>query len=409
MPEQIVSEYRKEFQTRLTERKIHAACKIIEHLVNEIFERCHNKSKVKNEEKDFILEELKQVAKTFKNGQSRDPCGYINELFKNAGNSLLLSLLFMLNEIKRFKTIPEQWNTVIILTMYKNKGSKKKLENYRGIFLTFILSKLLEKLSQIRIKDKIANYSSPFQAGSRQNRSTVDNLFLIRSIIDHSLYLKKVIHFTLYGFEQCFDSLWLKESMLVLWEAGVHNELFTLIYALNMKSNITVLTPYSPTEEFSLKDIVKQGTCNGPILCSTSTGQDCTDKYGKSSGVFIGTQKVKPAAFVDDLIDPNRTVSDIIESNENAKHFEKIKRLTFKAYKCKSLYINYRKEQCIELDISGETAENVDVVKYLGDIFNSKGNNNDSIESRVKTGKQKVGVIQAFCKEIALGNNATVI
>ena len=209
------------------------------------------------------------MAKTFKNGQSRDPCGYVNEFFKNAGSSLLLSLLFILNEIKRLKTIPEQWNTVIIQTMYKNKGSKKKLENYRGIFLTSILSKLLEKLIQIRIKGKIGNYSSPFQDGSRQNRSTADNLFLIRSIIDHSLYLKKVIHFTLYDFKQCFDSLWLKESMLVLWEAGVNNELFTLIYALNMKSNITVLTPYGPTEEFSVKNIVKQGTCNGPILCST--------------------------------------------------------------------------------------------------------------------------------------------
>ena len=30
--------------------------------------------------------------------------------------------------------------------------------------------------------------------------------------------------------------------------------------------------------------------------------QHCTDKYSKSSGVFIGTQKVKTAAFVDDLI-----------------------------------------------------------------------------------------------------------
>ena len=68
---------------------------------------------------------------------------------------------------------------------------------------------------------------------------------------------------------------------------------------------------------------------------------------------------------MDDLIDPNRTVSDIIKSNENAKHFEKIMRLTFKADKCKSLYINYGKEQCIELDISGEFAENVDSVKYL--------------------------------------------
>ena len=82
--------------------------------------------------------------------------------------------------------------------------------------------------------------------------------------------------------------------------------------------------------------------------------------------MFIGTQKVKPTAFVDDLINPNRTVSDIIES--------------------------------------GETVENIDAVKYLGDIFNSKGNNNHLIESSVKTGKQKIGVIQAFCKEIALGS-----
>ena len=62
------------------------------------------------------------------------------------------------------------------------------------------------------------------------------------------------------------------------------------------------------------------------------------------------------------------------------------------------------KDQCIKLDLNGETAENVGKVKYLGDTFNRKGNNNDLIESRVKTGKQTIGVIQAFCKEIALGN-----
>ena len=95
MPEQIVSEYRKEFQTRLTERKIYPVYKNVERLVNEIFERCHNESKVKNEEKDFTLEKLKQVAKTFKHGQSRDPCGYINEVFKNAGNSLIVILLIV--------------------------------------------------------------------------------------------------------------------------------------------------------------------------------------------------------------------------------------------------------------------------------------------------------------------------
>ena len=87
----------------------------------------------------------------------------------------------------------------------------------------------------------------------------------------------------------------------------------------------------------------------------------------KSSRVFIGTEKVKLAVFMNDLIDPNRTVSDIIKSNENMRHFEKIEKLTLKADKCKSLYIKYRKQQCIELDINGETAENIDAVKDLGD------------------------------------------
>ena len=47
MPEQIVSEYRKEFQTRLTERKIYPAYKNFERLVNDISERFHNELKVK--------------------------------------------------------------------------------------------------------------------------------------------------------------------------------------------------------------------------------------------------------------------------------------------------------------------------------------------------------------------------
>ena len=71
MPEHIVSEYRKEFQTRLTERKIHPAYKNIERLVNEIFERCHNELNVKNEDKDFTLEELKQVAKNIQKLDNR--------------------------------------------------------------------------------------------------------------------------------------------------------------------------------------------------------------------------------------------------------------------------------------------------------------------------------------------------
>ena len=133
--------------------------------------------------------------KSFQNGKSRDTCGFISELFKMGDHSLLTSILIMINYIKK-KNIPEIWDNVIIQTIYKNKGSKKKLENYRGIFITLILSKILEKLIQLRIKNKMTEYSSPFQAGGTPNRSTADNLFLLRGIIDHTIYLNTSMHLT---------------------------------------------------------------------------------------------------------------------------------------------------------------------------------------------------------------------
>ena len=87
-------------------------------------------------------------------------------------------------------------------------------------------------------------YSSPFQAGSTPNRSTADNLFLLRGMIDHTLYLNTRMHLTFYDFKQCFDSIWLN----CMWDAGVRNELFYLIYLLNKNANIIVRTPFGQTE-----------------------------------------------------------------------------------------------------------------------------------------------------------------
>ena len=104
-----------------------------------------------------------------------------------------------------------------------------------------------------------------------------DNLFLLRGIIDHTIYLNTSIHLTFYDFKQCFDSIWLKHSMNCMWDAGVRNELFYLIYLLNKNANIIVRTPFGQTEEFKVKNLVKQGTCLGPTSCGISTGQYCTE------------------------------------------------------------------------------------------------------------------------------------
>ena len=49
--------------------------------------------------------------------------------------------------------------------------------------------------------------------------------------------------------------------MKCVWDAGVRNELFSLIYLLNKNANITVGTPFRPNDEFRVTNLEKQGTC----------------------------------------------------------------------------------------------------------------------------------------------------
>ena len=153
------------------------------------------------------MKELEIVVKSLKNGKSTDPEGLINELFKYGGQSFKTVLLQLLSTIKNNKDTPESWNNTLISTIYKKKGLKKLLNNQRGIFITPFISKIFEKLIKNRNSQTVENDTSLFQAGGRSNRSTADNLFILRAVIDHTLYIQSYVVFTLYDFKTCFDSL----------------------------------------------------------------------------------------------------------------------------------------------------------------------------------------------------------
>ena len=79
----------------------------------------------------FNDEELDKVILKLKKGRSAGIDGYPPELFINAGKGVRRSLLQLLNQIKETREIPDQWNLLEIVTIYKQKGCKKMLKYYR--------------------------------------------------------------------------------------------------------------------------------------------------------------------------------------------------------------------------------------------------------------------------------------
>jgi sorting nexin-29 len=77
--------------------------------------------------------------------------------------------------------LPQQRNEGIIRPVYK-KGDRLNCNNYRPITLLNIAYKIFAILSNRRLIEKIEYKEEDNQMGFNSNRSTIDNILIIRQI-----------------------------------------------------------------------------------------------------------------------------------------------------------------------------------------------------------------------------------
>ena len=126
------------------------------------------------------------------------------------GISVLLPVIVRL--FNRFFTtgeFPEQWTQIIIIPIHK-KGSMNNADNYRGIALIDILSKVYINIITRRLTFYTQAYNCicENQCGFREGYSTIDNAFVLYSIINKYLSMKgKSIYVAFIDFQKAFDSV----------------------------------------------------------------------------------------------------------------------------------------------------------------------------------------------------------
>ena len=350
---------------------------------------------------DFTIMEVYEAIMSFANGKSPGHDKLPSDIFRCAGYNLLIAIQNVMNHIKNSMQVPESWANVIIVTLYKHKGSRKMLQYYRGIFLTSFLSKVMEKLIKKRINVQLLKIN-PLQGGGRQNKSPSDSLFIVRSFMNHANYLRSPLYLTLYDYQTCFDSLWLEDCLVSLWNLGVDDEMLPLIYKLNEDCQVEIKTPYGKTETFQCPRIVKQGTVLGGSLCGSATAELCDDI--KLGGASLLSEKVCAVLFVDDTTTLNVTFNDVLKCHQIVIHLSAKKRLKLNVPKCVLLVMNNKSGYPLPtLFVEGEEIECVMSSKYLGDLLSANGCNNDLILDRVKKAKTVIISILSMCSAMTLG------
>ncbi|MEW8547931.1 MAG: hypothetical protein AB2693_30870, partial [Candidatus Thiodiazotropha sp.] len=131
-------------------------------------------------------EEILLAIRCLKNNKSHGSDKIINEQLKCSSQLMLPIYVKLFNIIFDKGIIPDSWALGEILPIYKNKGNPKLAENYRPITLLSCFGKVFTSILNNRLNKYAESYEliNSCQAGFRKGYSTVDNLFVIQSLID---------------------------------------------------------------------------------------------------------------------------------------------------------------------------------------------------------------------------------
>ena len=161
---------------------------------------------------------MKDCIRSLKNGKSRGPDLVSAESVKLLMKGNLTDTMILFNEMYKDLVIPNTWKRGVLTSIYKGKGTLGDPSNERGITVTCVPLKLMEKLIYTEIVKEI-NISDR-QAGGRANMSTLHHLFTINTIIKNTQREKTYLSLILLDVEKAFDKACFKSILLDMRNKG---------------------------------------------------------------------------------------------------------------------------------------------------------------------------------------------
>jgi hypothetical protein len=122
----------------------------------------------------------------------------------------------------------DQWKESIIVPIHK-KGGKTDCINYRGISLLSTSYQILSNAFLSRLSPYVYEIIGVHQCEFRQNKSTTDQIFCIRQILEKKWKYNETIHKQFIDFKKAYDSMRREVLYNILTEFGVPMKLVRLI------------------------------------------------------------------------------------------------------------------------------------------------------------------------------------
>ena len=166
-------------------------------------------------------------------------------------------------------TFSDTWGDGFIVPLH-TKGNVENMENYRGVTLLSVVGKPFTSILNTRLNEWAEKYHIYVegQSGFRKGMSTVDNIFVLHSLITHCVNEKNKLYSAFIDFKKAFDVVVRDVLWFKLVKSGVRGKILDMIQSMykNIKSRVKFENDLS--DEFLSYVGVSQGECLSPFLFS---------------------------------------------------------------------------------------------------------------------------------------------
>ena len=265
---------------------------------------------------DITEAEILGALRKLKKGKAPGPDGLSSDFFQHAMDVHIKFLVPLFNKIFSTGDYPGSWSNAVLFPLHK-KGSTKRADNYRGISLLNIVSKLYSSVINERLSQFCEeNDSIPeSQAGFRKGYSTIDNIFTLQCLVQKYLTKQGGRFYTLFvDFSKAFDCVDRMKLLFVMLRKGVHGKMFQTLQSMYKSVKTAVKVGNKITDYFDCLSGVKQGCILSPLLFSmflselevelNSCGARGIDTFNDPLGIFL-------LMYADDIALVSDSIADL--------------------------------------------------------------------------------------------------
>ena len=182
-------------------------------------------------------EEFKRAVQTLKNGKAPGIDQITAELLKADIESTCAGLKCLFDLIWQEEKVPVQWKQGLIFKIPK-KGNPQQCGNWRGVTLLPTASKVLGKILIGRVQGGGDDRLRKEQAGFSPGRGTVEQIFILRNILEQVDEWNATMYFHFVDFEKAFESVYRNSLWRIMRAYGIPDKLIVLVKAHMTDSHV---------------------------------------------------------------------------------------------------------------------------------------------------------------------------